>query len=67
MPTVAPVAAVPAEDVARLKSDLARAEQTVEMTVRSFTLLREENEKLKAQLEQAGAEHAVANPKVATP
>ena len=67
VPTVAPVAAVPAEDVARLKSDLARAEQTVEMTVRSFTLLREENEKLKAQLEQAGAEHAVANPKVATP
>ena len=55
--TVAPGSAIPTDDVARLKSDLARAEQTVEMTVRSFALMRQENERLKAQLEQAGAEH----------
>jgi chromosome segregation ATPase len=53
--TVTPASAISTDDVARLKSDLARAEQTVEMTVRSFALMRQENERLKAQLEQAGA------------
>jgi predicted nucleic acid-binding Zn-ribbon protein len=63
----APAAAVEGDDVARLKSDLARAEQTVEMTVRSFTLMRQENERLKAQLEQAGAEHPATGSQVAAP
>jgi hypothetical protein len=53
--------------VARLKSDLARAEQKVEMTVRSFALMREENERLKAQLGTAGAEPPAASAKVTTP
>ena len=65
--TIAPGSAIPADDVARLKSDLARAEQTVEMTVRSFALMREENERLKAQLEQAGTEHPAPAAKIATP
>jgi DNA repair exonuclease SbcCD ATPase subunit len=65
--TVAPAPAIPAEDVARLKSDLARAEQKVEMTVRSFALMREENERLKAQLGKAGAEPPVASAKATTP
>jgi chromosome segregation ATPase len=64
---VAPVFTISAEDVARLKSDLARAEQTVEMTVRSFALMRQENERLKAQFEQAGTEHPAAGPQVAAP
>jgi hypothetical protein len=64
---VATVSAIPAEDVARLKSDLARAEQKVEMTVRSFALMREENERLKAQLGTAGVEPPAASAKVATP
>jgi regulator of replication initiation timing len=53
--------------VARLKSDLARAEQTVEMTVRSFALMRQENERLKAQLEQARTEHTAPASKITTP
>jgi regulator of replication initiation timing len=65
--TVTSASAVSADDVARLKSDLARAEQTVEMTVRSFALMREENERLKAQLEPAKAEPPAAAAKVTTP
>jgi predicted ribosome quality control (RQC) complex YloA/Tae2 family protein len=66
-PTVAPASAGSADDVARLRNDLARAEQTVEMTVRSFALMRQENERLKAQLEQAGAEHPAPASKVTVP
>lgn len=64
---VAPEAAVSADDVARLKSDLARAQATVEMTVRSFALMREENERLKAQLGPAGAEPPAPGSKPTTP
>jgi chromosome segregation ATPase len=42
------------EEVARLKEELARAESKVEMTVRSFALTQQENERLKAQIEPAG-------------
>ena len=47
-------AATPAasDELARLKDDLGRANSKVEMTVRSCVLLREENERLKAQLAQ---------------
>jgi predicted nucleic acid-binding Zn-ribbon protein len=63
----ASAAAGAVDDVARLKSDLARAEQTLEMTVRSFARMRQENERLKAQLEQAEAQHPAAGAKVTTP
>jgi hypothetical protein len=49
------------EDLARLKDELKRANATVEMTVRSFALLREENERLKAKLAQT-ADSAPAAP-----
>ena len=53
--TVATVASPDsADEVARLKEELGRAEARVEMTVRSFALAQQENERLKAQLEQAG-------------
>ena len=44
-----------ADEVAHLKEKLRRAESEVEMTVRSFTLARQENERLKVQIKQAGA------------
>jgi regulator of replication initiation timing len=65
--TVAPASATSTDDMARLKNDLARAEQKVEMTVRSFALMQQENERLKAQLEQAGAEHPAPVSKVTVP
>ena len=42
----------PSDELARLKDELGRANSKVEMTVRSFTLLQEENARLKAQLAQ---------------
>jgi regulator of replication initiation timing len=42
----------PSDELARLKDELSRANSKVEMTVRSFTLLQEENARLKAQLAQ---------------
>jgi chromosome segregation ATPase len=69
--TVATVAAPgSADEVARLKDELARSEAKVEMTVRSFALAQQENERLKAQLEQAGPSapqlhNAEANPAIA--
>jgi chromosome segregation ATPase len=62
----APGSGSPDEDLAKLKDDLGRANAKIEMTVRSFTLLREENERLKAKLAQAadaGAAPAAAQPK----
>jgi cell shape-determining protein MreC len=51
------VAAAPAgaDELRRLKEDLGRANSKVEMTVRTCVLLREENERLKAQLAQVTA------------
>ncbi len=55
-PAPAAAAAAPgaADELARLKDDLARANAKVEMTLRSYTLLREENERLKAQVARGG-------------
>ncbi len=63
----APAAEVSPEEFARLKQELARAKQTVEMTVRSYALSRQENEQLKARLEKiqqaaGGASDAAAKP-----
>jgi LysM repeat protein len=46
------------DEVVRLKEELRRAEDKVEMTVRSFALARQENERLKAQIEQASTSTA---------
>jgi regulator of replication initiation timing len=46
-------AADSAEEVARLKDELGKANLKVDMTVHSFALIQQENEKLKAQIEQA--------------
>ena len=46
-------AAGSAEEVARLKDELSKANLKVDMTVRSFALIQQENEKLKAQIAQA--------------
>jgi regulator of replication initiation timing len=64
---VATAAAGSGEEVARLKEQLAREQSKVEMTVRSFALAQQENERLKAQLEKSGAEHPAENAKAATP
>jgi chromosome segregation ATPase len=53
VPAAAPAGTSDADELARLKDDLKRANSKVEMTVRSFTLLQQENERLKAQLAQA--------------
>ena len=52
---VASTGASTVDEVARLKEDLRRAESKVEMTVRSFELAQQENERLKTQIAQAGA------------
>ena len=52
VPSATPAAS---DELARLKEDLGRANSKVEMTVRSYALLREENERLKAQLAQSKA------------
>ena len=39
-------------ELAQAKQELARAKQTVDMTVRSYTLAKQENERLKAQVEK---------------
>jgi hypothetical protein len=49
----APAAAGEADEHARLKDELSRAKSEVQMTLRSFTLLQEENARLKAQLPEA--------------
>jgi chromosome segregation ATPase len=41
-----------AEELARLKQELARAKQAVDMTVRSYALVRQENDQLKARLDK---------------
>ena len=46
----APALEISADDLARLKQDLARAKETVQMTVRSYTLARQEVEQFKARL-----------------
>jgi myosin heavy subunit len=51
-PAATPADAGGADELARLKDELNRANSKVEMTVRSFALLREENERLKTQLAQ---------------
>jgi TPR repeat protein len=52
-PAATPAATpAPSDELARLKDELGRANSKVEMTVRSFTLLQEENARLKAQLAQ---------------
>jgi myosin heavy subunit len=51
-PAATPADAGGADELARLKDELNRANSKVEMTVRSFALLREENERLKAQVAQ---------------
>jgi len=48
--TAAPADSGGVDEMARLKEELNREKAKVEMTVRSFTLLREENERLKAQV-----------------
>jgi nucleoid-associated protein YgaU len=65
--TEAPTAVGPGDEVARLKEELGRAEAKVEMTVRSFALAQQENERLKAQLEQAGPSAPQAHNAAATP
>jgi chromosome segregation ATPase len=66
--TVATVASPgSADEVARLKNELARTEAKVEMTVRGFALAQQENERLKAQLEQAGPSAPQAHNAAATP
>ncbi len=49
-PAATPADAGGADELARLKDELNRANSKVEMTVRSFALLQGENERLKAQL-----------------
>jgi len=56
--TLASAGAGSVDEVARLKEELRRAEGKVEMTVRSFALARQENERLKAQIEQASTSTA---------
>ena len=56
-----------ADEVARLKDELARTEAKVEMTVRSYALAQQENERLKAQLEQAGPSVPPLHNAAATP
>jgi predicted nucleic acid-binding Zn-ribbon protein len=51
-PAATPTDAGGADELARLKDELSRANSKVEMTVRSFALLRVENERLKTQLAQ---------------
>ena len=48
----APISGISEADLTRLKEELGRANSKVEMTVRSYGLLREENERLKAKLAQ---------------
>jgi chromosome segregation ATPase len=52
--TVASADSGSGEEVARLKEELAREQSKVEMTVRSFALAQQENERLKAQIDQGG-------------
>lgn len=62
----APASGAADGDLARLKDELNRANAKVEMTVRSFALLREENERLKAKLAQsadAGSGTTAVQPK----
>jgi len=54
-PTEPPAAGPSAEEFARLKQQLAETQAKVDMTVRSFTLAQQENEKLKTQIDQSGA------------
>jgi predicted RNase H-like nuclease (RuvC/YqgF family) len=63
-PTPAPAVAAEgsADELTRLKQELARARETVEMTVRSYALIRQENERLKAQLAKLQPAPAVASP-----
>jgi hypothetical protein len=63
-PTPAPAVAAEgsADELTRLKQELARARETVEMTVRSYALIRQENERLKAQVAKIQPVPAVASP-----
>jgi hypothetical protein len=54
-PASTPAATGGADELARLKDELNRANSKVDMTVRSYALLREENERLKARLAQTKA------------
>jgi chromosome segregation ATPase len=58
--TAATAATGSTDDAVRLKAELARAEEKVEMTVRSFALVQQENEKLKTQIAQADGERTTA-------
>jgi len=53
--TAAAENAPPSEDVAALKANLAQTEDKLAMALRSFTVLSQENDALKAQLAQATA------------
>ena len=62
----APAASPSSEDLTRLRDELNRANSKVEMTVRSFALLREENERLKSKVAQsadAGSAAPAVQPK----
>jgi chromosome segregation ATPase len=52
---VAAESAAPSDDVAALKANLAQTEDKLAMALRSFTVLSQENDALKAQLTQATA------------
>ena len=58
--TTVSVAASLADEVARLKEELARSEEKVDMAVRSFALSQQENEQLKKQIELSAGELAAA-------
>jgi chromosome segregation ATPase/phage tail protein X len=46
-----------ADEIVRLKQELAKSGDKVDMTVRSFALAQQENEQLKKQIEQSAGEH----------
>ena len=52
---VAAETAAPSDDAATLKAELMRTEDKLEMALRSFTVLSQENDALKAQVAQAAA------------
>ncbi|HUJ44548.1 MAG TPA: hypothetical protein VLW52_13190 [Opitutaceae bacterium] len=52
---VAAETAAPSDDAAALKAELMRTEDKLEMALRSFTVLSQENDALKAQVAQAAA------------
>jgi DNA repair exonuclease SbcCD ATPase subunit/phage tail protein X len=58
--SVAAATAGSADELVRLKQELAKSGEKVDMTVRSFALTQQENDQLKARIGQADSERAAA-------